>query len=105
MPRKALLFLVVLYLVLYIVPLGRRPLVAPDEFRYAEIPRRMLETGDWVVPQLDGLPYFEKPAMGYWLNALSLAVAGESRLAVRLPAALSAGLCALVLLTLRRPAS
>lgn len=85
-----------LFLVVYLLPLGWRPLLLPDEFRYAEIPREMLASGDWVVPRLDGLLYFEKPALGYWLIAGSQALAGPNRFAVRLPSALAAGLAALV---------
>lgn len=87
---------VVLFAVLYLVPLGLRPLLLPDEFRYAEIPREMLASGDWVVPRLDGLLYFEKPVLGYWLVAASQALLGGNRFAVRLPSALAVGLTALL---------
>ena len=83
-----------LFFVLYILPLGIRPMVVPDEFRYAEIPREMLATGDFTVPHLDGLRYFEKPVLGYWINALSMKIFGENRFAVRFPSALAAGLTA-----------
>ena len=66
------LLLAFAYVLIYVVPLGYRPLVSPDETRYAEIPREMIERSDWVVPRLNGLRYFEKPPMGYWANAVSL---------------------------------
>lgn len=94
--------LVSLYLLLYILPLGFRPLFLPDETRYFEIPREMIASGDWVVPRLDGLRYFEKPVMGYWVNAMSMLAFGENAFAARLPSALSVGLSALAIFMLAR---
>ncbi len=88
--------LLVLYLLLYVLPLGNRQLAIPDETRYAEIPREMLISGDWVTPRLDGLRYFEKTPLGYWLNAASISVLGENSFAARLPSALAAGLTILL---------
>jgi 4-amino-4-deoxy-L-arabinose transferase len=88
--------LVALYVLLYVLPLPVRPLASPDEVRYAEIAREMLVSGDWVSPHFNGVRYFEKPALGHWLNAVSLAVFGESTFAVRLPVALATGLAALI---------
>jgi 4-amino-4-deoxy-L-arabinose transferase len=94
--------LISLYVLLYIIPLGFRPLFLPDETRYFEIPREMIETGDWVVPRLNGLRYFEKPVMGYWVNAVSMLTFGENAFAARLPSALSVGLSALAIFLLAR---
>ncbi len=88
------------YLLLYLLPLGGRPLVVPDETRYAEIPREMLASGDYVVPHMNGLRYFEKPALGYWCTALSMRLFGENRFAVRLPSALAAGASGLLVFLL-----
>ena len=49
--------------------LGTRPLSVPDEGRYAEIPREMLVLHDFVTPHLNGIKYFEKPPLFYWLQA------------------------------------
>ena len=74
---------------LYLQGLGNGPLLEPDEGRYAEIPREMLVTGDWVVPRLNGLVYAEKPPLVYWLTALTYRVVGVNELGARLVPALS----------------
>jgi 4-amino-4-deoxy-L-arabinose transferase len=86
--------LVGLFFFLYLVPLNVRQLSVPDEFRYGEIAREMLASGDFIVPRLDGLRYFEKPAGGHVLNAVAMAVFGETNFAVRLMSAISVGLSA-----------
>ncbi len=91
------LLLTALFLAIYILPLGVRPLIIPDEARYAEIPREMVATGNWVVPHFNGLRYFEKPVFGYWTHAISIRLFGENNFAVRLPAPMSVGLSALLL--------
>jgi 4-amino-4-deoxy-L-arabinose transferase-like glycosyltransferase len=68
--------------------LGRFPLIEPDEGRYAEIPREMLELGDFITPHLDYVKYFEKPPLHYWLTALSMTIFGQNEFAARFVGAL-----------------
>src|SRR5437762_2457683 len=57
-PAPALLLgLLALWL---LVTLGVRPLLVPDEGRYAEVARAMVQ-GDLLVPTLNGLPFFHAP--------------------------------------------
>jgi len=100
--RKYSVAVIGLFLLLYILPLGWRPIAIPDETRYAEIPREMIATGDWVVPHLNGLRYFEKPVLGYWLNALSMLLFGENAFAIRLTSALATGMTAFIIAFLIR---
>src|SRR5512142_726921 len=71
--------------VLYLALLPTAPLMEPDEGRYAEIPREMLATGDFVTPRLNGALYFEKPPLYYWAVAASEKVLGHREVAARVP--------------------
>ncbi len=95
--KRSALSIFALFILLYIIPLGFRPIIIPDETRYGEIPREMIASGDWIVPRLNGLPYLEKPVLGYWINALSILSFGENAFAIRFPSALAAGLISLLL--------
>jgi len=64
--------------------LGHNVLIHPDEGRYASISLGMLQSGDWVTPRLDGLLYFEKPALPYWMGALCFKLFGINEFAARL---------------------
>ena len=81
--RKNLLFLLALISILYLVALGSHGLLDPDEGRYSEIPREMLESGDFITPRLNYVAYFEKPVLHYWLTALSFKVLGQNEFAAR----------------------
>lgn len=80
--------LTVAFGVLFFSFLGISPLANPDEGRYAEIPREMVASGDWVVPRLNGVAYFEKPPLVYWCVALCHQLLGSSERAMRTTPAL-----------------
>jgi len=63
--------------------IGLHPLTLPDEGRYAGIAWEMLRSGDWLVPTQDGLPFFHKPPLFYWLTALSMRIFGVNAAAAR----------------------
>ena len=90
--RRDLLWLVAAFALLYGFRLGSYPLGPGDEGRYAEVPREMLASGDWVIPRLNEVYYFEKPPLMYWLTAMSESVFGLNAWAVRfVPAMLALG--------------
>ncbi len=68
---------------LYFFRLGSYPLSNPDEGRYAEIPREMIATGDWITPRLNGVNYFEKPPLVYWATAVMQKIFGYNEWSVR----------------------
>lgn len=56
--------------------LAWRPISLPDEGRYAGVARDLLVHGDWWVPRLNGLPFFHKPPLFYWIDAAAMAAFG-----------------------------
>jgi 4-amino-4-deoxy-L-arabinose transferase-like glycosyltransferase len=87
-------------LLLYFSALSSYPLLDPDEGRYAEIPREMLESGDFITPRLNYVEYFEKPPLFYWLTAGSMALFGQKEWAVRLVPAVAGFLTLLLIMGL-----
>ena len=55
----------------------------------AQIAQNMLQSGDWVTAQLDGVPYLEKSPLKYWMMAVSFAVFGTHDWAARVPMSLA----------------
>ena len=101
--RLNLILLLLVVAALWFGNLGYHHLVQPDEGRYAEIPREMVASGDWLTPRLNDLKYFEKPALQYWATAAAYRVFGEHEWTARLWSALTGFLgIALVYFTGRR---
>ena len=85
-------------LILAFVTIASPPALMDDvDSVTAQIARNMLTSGDWVTPRLNGVAYFEKPALRFWMVAASYLIFGVSDWAARLPMALaSVALCWLV---------
>ncbi len=80
--------LLVLFTLVWFSNLQYPRLVKPDEGRYAEIPREMVATGNWLTPRLNDIKYFEKPALQYWATATAFTVFGDHEWTARLWSAL-----------------
>jgi 4-amino-4-deoxy-L-arabinose transferase-like glycosyltransferase len=87
---RDVLALTLLITVFFCFMLGNRALSVPDEGRYVEIPREMASTGDYLTPRLNGVKYFEKPVLFYWLEAFSIKLFGLNEFTLRLWPALFA---------------
>jgi len=87
--RYLLIGLAIVLATLWFVKLTGRPLAHPDEGRYAEIPREMLASGDWVTPRLNGFPYLQKPPLQYWATAAAYKAFGPAEWTARFWTALA----------------
>lgn len=69
-----------------------RPLTVPDEGRYVGVAWEMMRSGDWLTPTLNGLPFFHKPPLFYWITAGAMSVFGLHEWPARLAPVLGASL-------------
>lgn len=72
-----------------------RPMSVPDEGRYGDISRWMYESGDWLIPRINGIPFMHKPPLLHWLTASLMEVFGAHIWVARVVPAL-AGIMMLV---------
>ncbi len=98
MARYALVWLAAALLIMFF----GRGLIDPDEGRYAEIPREMTATGNWLEMRMLDYRYYEKPPLAYWLTAPAIALCGARDWAVRLPLFFNMGLIVLLFYRLMR---
>lgn len=95
--QKDQLLLAGLGLLFFVPFLGQVHLFDWDEINFAECAREMIETGNYLRVQINFAPFWEKPPLFFWMQALSMQVFGINEFAARLPNAL-AGLLTLATL-------
>jgi 4-amino-4-deoxy-L-arabinose transferase-like glycosyltransferase len=84
-----IVLIILLGLILYCYNIGGWDLWNPDEPRYAQVAKEMVESGNWILPHLNGDVYHEKPPLVFWLVTLSFKICGSfSEFAARFPIAL-----------------
>ncbi len=90
MKGLSLRLLIALFVVLTVIrvgSLGVYPLADTTEARYGEIARLMVTTNDWITPQNDpGVPFWAKPPLSFWTQALSMKIFGINEFAARFAA-------------------
>jgi 4-amino-4-deoxy-L-arabinose transferase len=88
--RRALGLVFALLVLLAFAFQGTRGIWEPDEGRYSSAGLNMRDSGDWLVPTVDGEhPHLTKPPVTYWLLATSFTLFGANEWAARLPGALA----------------
>lgn len=98
--RTILLALVIMaaLVIIRLVAAAMLPFADTTEPRYAEIARLMAVSNDWITPWYqEGTPFWGKPPLSFWFQALSIKLLGTSELAIRLPALVMSVLTVLIL--------
>ena len=75
---------------MYLLGLGAAPFLDPPEGFHVAVAQSLGTSGDWLTLRVDGVRYFDKPPLLYWLMALSFSTAGPTEAAARVWPALSA---------------
>ena len=89
MNRKFFPVIIVASAILFFIPfLGSVHLFDWDEINFAESAREMLVTGNFSRVQIDFHPFWEKPPLFFWMQALSMKLFGINEFAARFPNAL-----------------
>ncbi len=93
--RRGLLCILCFGFIIFIWQLGATGLVDETPPLFAAASKAMVETGNWLTPQVNGLPRFDKPPLVYWLMGIGFSIPGNNfwdplgTWAARLPSALS----------------
>ena len=97
LPSFQIVVLLSISFIIFFVNLDGWDLWNPDEPRYAQVAKEMMESGNWILPHLNSRVYPDKPPVFFWLIALSSKIKGEvNSFSARFPSALAAVLGILI---------
>ncbi len=100
---KILFLIAAITLFLFSHGMGTRPLWEFDEAKHAEVAKEMLIRGDWITPTFNGIPFYNKPILHFWMVMVSFMLFGINEFSARLPSViLGVGGVILVYLWARR---
>ena len=100
--NKPLYVIIPIAVILFFRKLGSAPLYMWDESLYANIASLTVRNGYWIIPHwntpntLEPVPFLEKPPLTFWFQAISIRFFGNSEFAIRLPSAVAAIACTVV---------
>lgn len=94
---KQKIFFAILAAIFFIPFLGNAHLFDWDEINFAELSREMLVLGDYWHVHINYQPFWEKPPLFFWFQALAMKIFGMNEFAARLPNAIC-GIITLVLI-------
>ena len=81
-------YLIIAGILLFLPTLGASHLFDWDEINFAESAREMIVTGDYSKVMVNYEPFWEKPPLFFWLQAVSMSIFGVNEFAARLPNAI-----------------
>jgi len=100
---RTLVLLVLALAAVRLVSIGLYPLGDTTEARYGEVARIMATDGDWITPYNDpGVPFWAKPPLSFWAQALTMKLFGVNAFAARLSSVLFGLLIVWLAFTLAR---
>jgi len=90
--KDAIIFTILIFSLLGLYSIGRSRLgqSIPDEKRYIQSTKEMVESGDYITPRYHGKLRFQKPILFYWLILLSYKVFGVGLYSARFPSIIAA---------------
>ena len=89
LPQRTLFPLLLFVWLMLLWNLGDFGLLEDNDARFFEISNAMAQSGDWLIPRLNGIVHFHKPPLTFWAVGSSLKLFGTSTWAGRLPVALA----------------